>query len=240
MRMRKNKFVKGLCILGLILLSNFQANAQLSLGFRSGISVSSVRVTPDAINIQEIGGWEFAVPLEIRLNEWIALQPELGFSQRGVQYTRGNSLEGNRGFLSALTGRVSLNYLQVPFLIKFAPETYRQFSFAFFTGPSLGILVNAKTEETFGLQSEDPPATRTLEGGIAGNDIKSFDIGWVIGSGIAYRIPTRNLSKLNRGEILMDVRYTIGTSHLDPNWNPGNVTNRSLGITWGYRVYLGR
>ena len=240
MRIHKNIGIKCLCLVGLFGMIHFSANAQVSLGVRAGVSVSSVRVTPDAINIQEIGGWELAVPVEFRLNEWIALQPELGFSQRGVQYTRGNSLEGDRGFLSALSGRVSLNYLQTPFLIKFAPESYRQFSFEFFTGPNLGVLLNAKTEESFGFQSEDPPATRTLEGGIAGNDIKSFDIGWVIGSGIAYQLRGRNLSKLNRGEILMDVRYTIGTSHLDPNWSPGNVTSRSLGITWGYRTYLGR
>ncbi|MEM6633006.1 MAG: porin family protein [Bacteroidota bacterium] len=240
MGVSNRQVVKGLFAISLLWLLSFSAQAQLSLGFRSGISVSSFRVTPDAINIREIGGWEFAVPIEIRLNEWIALQPELGFSQRGVNYTRGSSLDGNRGFLSALSGRVSLNYLQTPFLIKFAPESYRAFSFQAFAGPSLGILLNARSEESFGLQSEDPPVTRTLDSGLAGGEIKNFDIGVVIGSGIAYRIRGRNLSKRYRGEILMDVRYTIGTTHLDPNWNPGNVSNRSLAITWGYRVDLGR
>ena len=214
--------------------------SQVSLGIRSGISINSFWITPDAVNIHEKTGLEVAVPLEIRLNEWLALQPELGYSQRGVKYSRSNPLEEARSILRAQTGNVSLDYLQAPFLVKFAPLSRRYFSFEAFTGPSLAVLLNAQSLETFGDNSENPPQVRTLQPSLSGGDIKGVDIGWVIGTGISYRPHGRNLSRRYRGELLLDARYVIGTTQLDPNWLDGNVRNRSLSITLGYKIQLGK
>ena len=214
--------------------------AQVSIGVRSGISVNSFWITPDAVSIREKSGLDIAIPLEIRLNEWLAIQPELGYIQKGVNYSRGEALQGSRNLLQAQTGRISLDYVQVPLLVKFAPLSRRYFSFEAFTGPSLGALVRGEAFETFGESSENLPETRSLSGDLAGGDVKGLDIGWVIGSGIAYRLHGRNLSRRYRTALLLDVRYAIGTTQLDPVWREGNVRNRSLSITLGMKVELGK
>jgi hypothetical protein len=141
--------------------------------------------------------------------EIFALQPELYYSMKG------DKEDGFVGEIPA-TRTIKLSYLEVPVLAKVNLPTQSKVKPALFAGPSLGIKLGSKVKIEAGGQSQEA----TLE------DIKSIDLGLVVGIGIDF--------KMTNGTICLDGRYTMGLSSIDDSPDNLSYKNNVIGFLAGY------
>ncbi|MEK7476373.1 MAG: porin family protein [Candidatus Coatesbacteria bacterium] len=113
----------------------------------------------------------------------IAIQVEALYSMKGVKYSAGSD-----------SFTLQLDYLDIPVLVKYdvAPAPTK---ISIFAGPSLGILLGAKSAYDFG------GTTGSVD---IKDQVASTDLGLVFG--VAVGLP---------GGISIDVRYDMGLSSLD-------------------------
>ncbi len=238
--MNRLPFFPVLAVLCLLISSHL--NAQVSIGVRTGLSVSSFRTPPDRVSIAQITGLEFAVPIEYRLNEWLALQSEINYVQKGVSFSRPAPVNApvGTGLLRAESGNISLNYLQVPFLFKVTPE-FDHWSISAFAGPNIGVSLGGNIDQSFGSLSEDIHLEELpLTSGLAGGDIEAIELGLTLGASFHFIPQTRRITLKRRASFLFDVRYHFGLTDIDAQRQIGAIKNRTLVVSLGYMLPLGR
>lgn len=168
-----------------------------SMGVLGGVTWSGVS-TKDDVNLSKVWGAEAGVFADHRLTPDLGGRVEVLISQRGAK----NSLTGNT---------MRLAYLDVPLLVRFGNMTTNNVHVHAFTGLTPGFLLKTDTTTGGGLSSD------------ISTDVKTFDLGWVIGAGVEQHAWS------------FDARYTFGL--LNANNVPTGATfkNRSLGLNVGYR-----
>jgi hypothetical protein len=146
----------------------------------------------------------FAGFITWRVASWLQVQPEVVYAMKG-----GRSEE------FGITSKLLLDYVELPLLARWSKGAPRQRSLYVVAGPSLGLLVRAKTRADFG------GATEELD---ISDDVERFDLGVAIGGGIEL------------GSILVDGRYTHGLSDIDKDASDDvTVRNRAVSLTVGFR-----
>lgn len=113
----------------------------------------------------------------------LALQPELLYVHKGTKYER----EWDRW-------RFSLDYLDLPVLLKYRFATTGATRPNLFTGPVVSTLLSAKMV-SYVLGAEQPQSTDISYG------VKDLDFGWAIGGGLDFEMAGGSLS--------FDVRYVL-------------------------------
>jgi hypothetical protein len=130
-----------------VLASHFAMAQGIEIGAKGSLNLSNipnfdaVKLLGQDLKYMTTGG--MGIFAEIPLDANFSVRPEVSYNRRGGQIERlnlGNSTLGNI-FGSLINGKLNLDYLDVPVLLKYkfgTPEAGRAYIVA---GPSLGILL---------------------------------------------------------------------------------------------------
>lgn len=215
----KNTFI-FMVLAASMLLSN-QIFAQIGFGGRVGVNLSNYNFELDeeSEDFDTKAGLDIAGIVNIGLSENFSLQPELHFIQKGYKVE-----ESFGGFSSE--GKLTLNYLEIPILAKYAfgTETIKAFALA---GPSFGFAATGKSEFCFNGECESEDFEFDENDGFNRNEVSLN-----LGAGIGFNA--------GPGQLFLDVRYLLGLSNLnDDDSVDGTVKSRGLNIGVGYMIVLG-
>lgn len=197
---------------------------QLSLGGRFGVNAS--KFGGEDLEWQygatesKVGA-NFGVFLTIALTDLVALQPEVSWTQKGAEESE-----------PWVTARLKLEYVEVPLLARVTTPWGRLVKGYGVAGPALALRFRCQAEldeERAGrgvssFDCDDPFFQGQL-------DIKSTELSAVVGGGLGFA--------LGRGQIVADLRYTLGLSSIDDSAAQKDVKNRVLSFSLGFSHRLG-
>jgi hypothetical protein len=163
---------KLFCLATAVTVSVLMVTAQqTSFGIKAGVNVASANVSPNADYNGKVG-LHVGGLAHIHLSEHFALQPELVFSMQG----------GKREDDPGDDIKLKLNYINIPLLVQYMTAD----GFRLETGPQLGLLTSAKTE--------DGDVERDIKDSFSSTDFSwAFGVGYLFNSGLG-----------------VDARYNLG------------------------------
>jgi hypothetical protein len=241
--------MKKLILLPLSLLFFQVLNAQLSgFGLRPAVSLSTYKLNQEYNDVYDAAfrpGISVAGFMEFNLGNRFTLQPEIAFTQRGVNLSSEKNIYWDGpDFGYPADYRVvdyrqkeTLNYLDIPIMFE-----------KNFGGGSVGAYLAAGPGLSFGLggskgREEITVEYPTDEGAVGSQtDRSEYDI--ELGSGrydtykgfdLSLNAGAGLLFLLERGEIGLDLRYTHGLKNL----NVDGLKNRNFLIGVSYMHYFG-
>ena len=178
-----------------------QAQDGPKFGVRVGANISNQEFKSSSITVepQSKFGLDFAVVADLPLGEVVSFGPELHWLQKGYDIEDFNGL-------GELTG--TLNYLELPLLIKF--NFGEEAKFFVMGGPSIGYLLDYKIESN-GVELEPNY-----------DFVNRLELGAHLGAGVGI------------GPIVIDVRYMLGLSDIakdDPSFEEIKNTAFGAGIS---------
>ena len=196
--------------LTLVLAHAAAASAQgrpAAVGVKAGVNLADLNFEAEDISLSFdsrtgfVGGLFVVWPADSR----VALQAEGLFSQKGAKVSE----EG-------ASGKVKLDYFDVPVLARFSSPVSGGTSFNVFAGPSFGFKLSAKTKGGFDGEEEE---SMDID-----DEIEGFDIGFVAGAGLEF------------GRFVLDGRYTWGLTDIDKDkTDEVKIKNRVFSIMAGIR-----
>lgn len=195
--------MKRLLITAIVLLTSACFSQTIEeKGVKVGLGIAKFRGS-DVKNAKSKIGGVFGAFLSYRLKEQIAIQPELLFAMKGAKG------EEKISATETVKWTESLNYIEIPVLVKFSIPTQQNIKPSIFAGPSLGILLSAKSKNGAEKDIKD--------------ERKGTDIGLVIGGEIDFPIQTYRLK--------VDLRYTLGLTKIAKK--EGDIKNGVISIMAG-------
>lgn len=166
-----------LCFFSSLVFSILFVSAQEThFGLKAGLNVSSVNVSPGG-DYDSKAGLHVGGLAHIHISPHFALQPEVMYSMQGGQTD---------------DVKLKLNYINIPLLAQYMVDN----GFRLQTGPQLGILLSAKTED------DDIEVNRK-------DNFSTVDFSWAFGMG--YLFPSG---------FGIDGRYNLGINDI---WDPGTA-----------------
>jgi hypothetical protein len=175
-------------LLSILFLGPAMASAApkiIGKGIKAGINVSRMLGSDISEFWVRKKGLAIGGFLVIGINEHLAIQPEILFSQKGVIY---ENIDAGEDYASS----ISLSYVDVPILANFyvpmsAGAKFRPY---LFTGPSLGLKIRGRMKTTAqGVTTESEM-----------QNMRMVDMGLMIGAGLNVDV--------GRGKIGIDVRHS--------------------------------
>jgi hypothetical protein len=228
-----------------------QLGAQTSFGFRIGLSANNVVKDPLANNEpapQIRPGIQLGIPVEIKLNKWFALQPELLFATHGAFQDKETS---DQLTTTSFYRTFNMRSLEVPVLAKFMIGS-GNVRLSAFAGPSIGVGLGGKLytktfvsiKDFFGnvIFAETSESTQSLtflsdgydNSELQNNDfaVERLNVNLHIGAGVQ--------AKAGSVTLFLDGRFMLGLNDLDPESSSetANATLQSLrgGLNFGVLV----
>lgn len=174
--------MKKLVLVVFSAISFATAHAQFQFGAKAGANFSTV-TTSQFNDAKTLFNFNAGIWFKLPVAHGLAIQPEIYYSGQGAGYT-------DQGY----TGHEHFNYINVPFLLKFAHRSgiYAE------TGPQLAFLVSAN-DKFQGTSVDIKPY------------INSAEFAWVFGFG--YKVPMSPVG--------IDFRYNLGISNIQDNGASG-------------------
>lgn len=199
--------------------------AQFSLGVRGGVNLSNWAANDEFKD--QIGNPEARLsPLagivaEIRFSDHLAVQPELGFVQKGfkLESTLSDPILGES---SARTDYI-VNYLEIPVLFK-AGVALGALRIDGLAGPAFGYGLNAKSKDQLTVNGITTTKTDAID--FEDDEFNRMDLSAQAGLSIS----------INFGEavrIFVDGRYLYGFSNLNTSESPDAAYNRGIALGAG-------
>jgi hypothetical protein len=193
-------------VLVMVMLCAGPALAQgLEKGVRGGVNFANESVSGEdgaALDWQLRG--VFGGFVTWRVTSWLEFQPEVLYSMKGAKSDE-----------FGIDSKVLLDYLEVPLLARktFGAPGATRFYLA--GGPSIGVLLRARTRTDFGSSTEEVDVKDNAE---------TLDFGVVVAGGVEF------------GSIVVDGRYTHGFSDIDKDTSDDiKITNRAISLTAGIK-----
>ncbi len=190
------------------------ANAQI--GVRIGANLANASIGGDDEGETKMRpGFSAGVFYQIQKGS-LTIQPEINFAQQGTKF--------NFDFLgSKLESTFTMNYIQIPILVKYGFGDMEKLNFFVQAGPYLGLGIGKAKAETC-IDGGDCETEET-EFGSSDEQIKNPDFGAQFGAGV-------NINK----NISVDVRYVLGLSNLVNDAVEGDSwKNNAINIGVGYK-----
>ncbi len=220
----------------LMLISAGLLSAQLSLGLKGGVNLAKDHFDDDDIRemTEFMPVMYFAVPVELEISEFFALQAEPGFIQKGVKIFNETTIEYEPGMFRTMDMdlRNKFNFLNLPVLAKakFGPENLKLFALA---GPEIAYAMNGKTKIEMTVTNgtvEEIEETEDIDFDEDGLD--RWDYGLILGAGLE--------AKLGPGWITLDGRYNLGLNNFNAEEDADvKMYHRGIGVLVGFKVPLG-
>ncbi|MEJ2719879.1 MAG: porin family protein, partial [bacterium] len=169
-------------LVGLVMANPADAE-RVGGGFKAGMNIATLSGDEaDAADVESVTGLIAGGYLRIELSDHFALQPELLFSRNGA---KGDTL--------GLEGTVTLDYIEVPVLLRYSLGHAGRFTQRLFAGPSIRGRLSAEAEADNGY-------VRSLD-----TLVRPFDFGVVFGADFGIL--------LGRPEFTLEVRYLLGLTN---------------------------
>ncbi|MEM9259890.1 MAG: porin family protein, partial [Bacteroidota bacterium] len=212
------------CLIVLAAATSFAQNT--AIGLRVGTTYFTLN--NDEINEEAKStlGVDLAIPVEFRISSVFSVQPELHFTQKGVQFE--DVVNGEDQTIAVKT-----NYLELPVLIKANFGAQRLKGYAFIA-PSVGYATNRFLSEKLGDADRVKKEVEFIETEAAKS--RRWDFSAIGGVGASLQAGV--------GAIVMDVRYSFGLSdntkfndEAPDDWE--KTTNRGCTLSVGYMLPIG-
>lgn len=222
--MNFSKFL--LTILAVVSFSTIAFSQQTAVGLRTGATYFTLDNEDINDETKYTLGVDLAIPIEFQLSPFFSIQPELHFTQKGVQFE--DVVDGEDQTIAVKT-----NYLELPVLFKanFGSERLRGYAFV---APSVGYATNRFTSEKLGSADRIKEPVDFIEEEVANS--RRWDFSAIGGAGVSVQAGV--------GSIVLDVRYSLGlsdntnfTDEAPDDWE--KTTNRGCTVSVGYMVPLG-
>ncbi len=224
------KWMTALLIAGLA----FGAQAQSSLGIRSGMTWTNVHQT-EALesltpNFKAVESFQIGAVAEIKLTDRFAIQPELNYQQQGFALDEGldAALFGAQ-LPVGVKSETRFSYLSMPVLAKyeFGGELFK---FHVMAGPAVAYALSGKIDTKAKVLLDIDLGSMDINLDNL-NDFNRWEISAVAGAGLSI--------DAGFGKIFTDVRYQHGfTEVYKIPVADDKVTNRGLGLSAGILIPL--
>lgn len=178
--------------------------APIRFGIMAGASASTIGGS-DAEDAERRTGFLAGLYLVKPLSGSLALRPEVLWSQKGAGTT---VTEAG----TAIDAELKLSYVDVPVLLQFEPATTSTIRPHLYAGPSFGFKADCSLEVTIGDVTDESDCDSDF-------DLKSFDMGGVIGGGIGFPLGTVSAT--------IGARYQHGFSDIAKD---AKVNNRVISL----------
>jgi len=200
----------SLCyLLTIITFCTSTLTAQITLGFKAGVNLAqqSIEELDLSIDSDEISGYTWGAFLEIPIGESnIYVQPEFLLLQKG-------------GELKISNLKTTLNYVEVPILLKLKIINSSLLNINILGGPTFGYATSGETVEN----------STIVKINFGNDNIKRFDLGIHAGAGAVLQLGSLG--------VFGDIRYLFGVSDLDET-SVRTVKNRGLLVSAGLQFRL--
>jgi len=184
--------------------------AQMQFGLKAGANISNL-IGDDAIDTETKTGFAAGVFFMYQFSTMFAIQPEIYYTMKGA--TEKQSISG-----VTVDFTYTLDYIEIPLLLKLLiPIQGSSINPAIFAGPAIGINTTAK----FKAEAQGQTLEEDLE------DVKSTDIGLVVGAGIGFPV--------GENELGFDLRYILGLTTIDDSADEFDIKNSVV----NFNVYFG-
>ncbi len=207
----------------------FQSAIQAQIGLKAGVNFASLSQSPQENTLgdyssKSILGLQAGIVAEIKLLDFLAIQPEFLFIQKGgkSEYVIN---EDNKTVTS-----VVYNYVEIPVLAKLKLGNTEGEGLGFYIvgGPFAGFALNGKGETELTILGLTTKSEFDIDYSDENNDEKRIDWGASFGAGISI------------GHFFVDARYNLGFNNLlDNDANNNNddkpyLRTRGIGLTAGF------
>ncbi|MGQ9801680.1 MAG: outer membrane beta-barrel protein [Candidatus Saccharicenans sp.] len=207
--MRCNKLL-GLCLIILLMLfvmaSSLEALAPRTLGCKIGYNRNQLRgqETGPEIEVTKIAtnGVTIGLVGNIKILDWLYFQPEVLYFQKGGKYDVKVQLPVSiPGFEVSVIDTRSLEYLEIPLLLKVALPLKWPVKPTFLTGISAGLKLRGNLENNVNItiSGYHIPYFRTED---ITSQLNTLELSYVIGGGFDF--------KVGRGTLAIDQRFFFG------------------------------
>lgn len=195
------KLLKFALILFLPLLTAFSGSAQFIYGFKAGANMSNMRIKNGARNailgdFRAKPGFNTGFVGEIPVNNWLSIQFQVNYDQRGVNYFEEKYELGNR---TIIDGNINLHYLEIPLFVKYHKvlNEKKKRGLHVKLGPDLAYLLAGKLNGTRSFNEETTGINETV---VANTSTSS--IGMSIAAGFFF--PIKHI------RAFVEMRYNYG------------------------------
>jgi len=206
----KNKVIVISIIVAVSLIGKLQAK-ELHMGLKGGLNIANFTGDEEFFVYKSKMGIILGGYVSYPINNSIVIQPELLYTMKGSE----REVVGIR-----ITE--SLNYLEIPILLKLMLVTEENMKLNLFLGPAVSVTLSAKAKidypkdvEDLGFKDEEKDSS---------NYKKKYDIGIVIGGGIDF----------NSG-LVLDIRYGRGITKIGAKETYIDMYNSVISFMVGYR-----
>jgi len=195
-----------LVALGLAVLVTIPVNAvaqsasDVVIGVKAGMNSSTLKIKGES-DPDRLWGGVGGLFLGGQVNDNLGLQIEALYSQRGAEFDDGFE-----------KGKVKLDYVDVPLLVKLSGKASSGARFHVFTGPQASFRIGAEAVDDATDVSVDIK-----------DEIEDLDFGWTAGIGV----------DMNR--LTLDARYTQGLKNISTD-KDDDVKNRTFTVMIGVRL----
>lgn len=171
--------------------------------------------------------WGYSLEVFRQLNPKLALGIAPGYVRRGSQREIGFI----NGFGPRFRAQVYLNYVQLPFYLKFEQKLIGRFSGFAQTGVGLSYLTDGFREvEMFNVSNPAPNEMRPFDFEGVDQNINRLDFGWYSSAGFAFL--------LGPGQLSIFADYYHGYVDFNP-FEPLKNRTWSMGLGYGFRLGKG-
>jgi len=200
-------------------VATLHAQENVSLGVKGGVNFSDFAgsdVSGDAV--QGKTGFVGGLSVAFRFGDIFEVQGEFLYSQKGVKVEE-------TGASGLTNGKISLNYMETPILLKAGLPTQGKFRPALYVGPAVSFEMSCDLSGTFDGQAADRSCDDQEDGWVP-KERKTFDWGLVFGAEAVYKVGRKT-------SLLFEVRYNLGLTSLEATEQNLNIKNRALSLMAG-------
>lgn len=159
----------------------------------------------DAENIDTRTGFDVGALIQLPVGEVVSIQPEVHYTQKGYETS------------GVVETETSLDYVQVPVLIRAGAPLAEGFDVDFQFGPSFGFLLSCEMETV---------AAGTTTTSDCDDTSKGFDWGIIAGGSFSWAA--------GPGDVLFDIRYDLGLTEVSDADPAADIKNTSFQFLIGY------
>lgn len=189
-------------------------SAQTVLGFHAGVNIANFG-GDDVENTDSRTGLNIGASVRFSLAENLGLSLGGGYSQMGTELSE-----------QGVTGKIKLDYLEFPVLLRFAFPSSSNLGLHLYGGAVVGI--EAKCE----IEGSEGSVSVTADCDEADLDTKSTQFGLMGGAGVDIGIS-------DSMDLFLDVLYNLGLTTVDGSAEEADVKNRAFTIRAGLAIPLG-
>ena len=206
--------------------------SQVRAGLKGGVNIATMTITEFFEGEKKsLLGASISLPVEWKIADNFAIQPELNFIQKGFKVDQSDAIDIDRT-------RFKVNYLELPILAKFLMPAGDIELYAA-VGPYLGYALNGTIQWQYTQTISGQTTLITSEEDVAFKEdkdaeavLRRLDLGMVFSTGV--QVP------VGPGSILLDVRYSLGILNVVPPFIEEDIqiTHSGMGLSLGYLIPL--